>query len=83
MSALRNEAGGRREPACVFAAHDEVAGGGVVYVGSGRSDGHGALGVALVVAAVKDDGHGYAASVGAGGGHFVEGQALSGATKDG
>jgi hypothetical protein len=83
VSALRSGAGGEREPARVFAAHDEVAGGGVVYVGPWRSDGHSALGVALVVAAVKDDGHGYAAAVGVGGGHLVEGQALSGATKDG
>ena len=40
---------GGREPARVFAAHDEVAGGGVVYVGSWRSDGHGALGVLSII----------------------------------
>jgi hypothetical protein len=76
VSALQSGAGGGREPARVFAAHDEVAGGGVVYVGSWRSDGHGALGVVLVVATVEDDGHGYAAAVGVGGVHVVEGQAF-------
>jgi hypothetical protein len=83
VSALRSGAEGGREPARGFAAHDEVEGGGVVYVGSWRSDGHGALlGVALVVAALKDDGHDRAEAVGVGGGHVEEGQAL-GDEKDG
>jgi hypothetical protein len=73
---------GLLKPARGFAAHDEVEGGGVVYVGSWRSDDHSALvGVALV-AALKDDGHDRAAAVGVGGGHVVEGQAL-GDEKDG
>ena len=59
---MQSGAGGGREPDRVFAAHDEVAGGGVVYVGSWRSGGHGVLGVALVVA-TDPDGHGYAAAV--------------------
>ena len=68
---MRNEAGGGREPARVFAAHDEVAG-GVVYIGSWRSDGHGAQRVAFVVAAVAYEGRGVTAAFGVGGGHVVE-----------
>jgi hypothetical protein len=83
VSALRSGAEGGREPARGFAAHDEVEGVVVVYFGSWRSDGHGALvGVALVVAALKDEGHDRTAAVGVGVGHVVEGQAL-GDEKDG
>ena len=53
---------GRARTRLCLPAHDEVAGGGIVYVGSWRSGGHGALGVALVVA-TDPDGHGYAAAV--------------------
>jgi hypothetical protein len=73
---------GLLKPGPGFAAHDEVEDGIVVYVGSWWSDGDGALSVTLVVAAVKDDGHGRAAAVEVGGGHVVEGQALGG-EKDG
>lgn len=68
---------GLLKPAPGFAAHDEIEDGIVVYVGSWWSDGDGAVSVILVVAAVKDDGHGRAAAIGVGGGHVVEGQASS------
>ena len=66
-----NEAGGGREPARVFDAHDEVAG-VVVYIGSWWSDGHGAQRVAFVVAAVAYEGRGVTAAFGVGGRHVVE-----------
>jgi hypothetical protein len=62
---------GLLKPGPGFAAHDEVEDGIVVYVGSWWSDGDDAVSVTLIVAAVKDDGHGRAAAVGVGGG--VEG----------
>jgi hypothetical protein len=51
------------EAARIF-AHYEVEGDVVTDVGSRWRDGYGAVGVALVVAAVEDDGHGDAATVG-------------------
>ena len=59
------------EAARVFARY-EVEGGVVVDVGGRRRDGYGAVSVALVVAAVEDDGHCDAATVGARGGRVVE-----------
>src|SRR5215212_2724292 len=62
------------EAARIF-AHYEVEGGVIVDVGGRRRDGYGAEGIALVVAAVEDDGDGDAATVGARGGRVVEGWA--------
>jgi hypothetical protein len=73
---------GLLKPGPGFAARDEVEDGIVVYVGSWWSDGDGAVSVILVVAAVKDDGHGRVVAVGVGGGPVIEGQALGG-EKDG